>query len=108
MTHRVMAIPLFFLASIAAHPQASRDTSVRPTGGFVPHAKTAEKIAEAVLIPVYGEEQISRERPFKRLSAEAIYGHNGHAQLRRSSVHRRNSGRGNLQNFRCDYFNGSL
>jgi hypothetical protein len=73
MTRRIMAIPLFFIVSIAAHPQASRDTSVRPRGGFVPDAKTAEKIAEAVLIPVYGEEKISRERR-SRLPAEATYG----------------------------------
>jgi hypothetical protein len=35
-----------------------------PTGGFVPDAETAVKIAEAVLIPVYGEKQIASERPF--------------------------------------------
>jgi NTF2 fold immunity protein len=59
-----MALSLFFIASIATYPQSPRDTSVRPKDGFVPDAKTAEKIADAVLIPVYGEEQISRERPF--------------------------------------------
>jgi NTF2 fold immunity protein len=65
MTRRILAIPLFFIVSIATYAQSSRDTSVSPKDGFVPDAKTAEKIAEAVLIPVYGEEQISRERPFK-------------------------------------------
>jgi hypothetical protein len=35
-----------------------------PKDGFVPDAKTAVKIAEAVLIPVYGENKIESERPF--------------------------------------------
>ncbi len=35
-----------------------------PPGGFVPDALTAVKVAEAVLIPVYGEKQIELERPF--------------------------------------------
>ena len=35
-----------------------------PAAGFVPDADTAVKIAEAVLIPVYGEKQIASERPF--------------------------------------------
>ncbi|HEY1422601.1 MAG TPA: NTF2 fold immunity protein [Candidatus Acidoferrum sp.] len=36
----------------------------KPEAGFVPDAKTAVKIAEAVLIPVYGEKKIEAERPF--------------------------------------------
>src|SRR5215469_10540523 len=36
-----------------------------PARGYVPDAATAVKIAEAVLIPVYGEEKIVSERPFK-------------------------------------------
>jgi hypothetical protein len=39
-------------------------TSFMPKDGFVPNAETAVKIAEAVLIPVYGEKQILAERPF--------------------------------------------
>ena len=35
-----------------------------PKDGFVPDATTAVKIAEAVLIPVYGEKRIESERPF--------------------------------------------
>ncbi len=38
---------------------------VKPVAGFVPDEATAIKIAEAVLIPIYGEEQITRERPFQ-------------------------------------------
>ena len=36
----------------------------RPEEGFVPNSETAVKIAEAVLVPVYGEKQIESERPF--------------------------------------------
>jgi hypothetical protein len=36
----------------------------KPESGYVPDSKTAVKIAEAVLTPVYGEKQIESERPF--------------------------------------------
>jgi hypothetical protein len=36
----------------------------KPKSGYVPDSKTAVKIAEAVLIPVYGEKQVESERPF--------------------------------------------
>src|ERR1041385_4695620 len=39
----------------------------KPKAGFVPDAATAIKIAEAVLVPVYGEKQIVSERPFRAL-----------------------------------------
>src|SRR5260221_14156208 len=37
----------------------------KPRDGYVPDSKTAVKIAEAVLIPVYGETKIESERPFE-------------------------------------------
>ena len=36
-----------------------------PPNGFVPDAATAARIAEAVWIPIYGAEQIAKEKPFK-------------------------------------------
>lgn len=36
----------------------------RPKEGFVPDSSTAIKVAEAVLIPVYGQKQIQSEEPF--------------------------------------------
>jgi len=39
--------------------------SEKPAKGFVPDETTAVRIAEAVLIPIYGEERIKAERPFK-------------------------------------------
>jgi len=35
-----------------------------PKTGFVPDAKTAIAIAEAILVPIYGQKQIASERPF--------------------------------------------
>jgi hypothetical protein len=32
--------------------------------GYVPNRETAEKIAEAVWIPIYGKDNIDRQRPF--------------------------------------------
>ncbi len=45
---------------LAERPIAGR---ARPKEGFVPDSTTAVVIAEAVLIPVYGREQIESERP---------------------------------------------
>lgn len=35
-----------------------------PKEGYVPDSDTAVRIAEAVLIPIYGKRQIESERPF--------------------------------------------
>jgi hypothetical protein len=42
--------------------QGTRES--RLSAAYVPDAVTAAKIAEAVLIPVYGEQKIASERPF--------------------------------------------
>jgi len=39
--------------------------SLPEKNGFVPDAATAVKIAEAVLIPVYGEKKVLSERPYQ-------------------------------------------
>ena len=36
----------------------------KPKAGYVPDAATAIRIAEAVLVPVYGKKQIDSEHPF--------------------------------------------
>jgi hypothetical protein len=35
-----------------------------PPAGYVPDSKTAVRVAEAVLMPVYGEKRIESEEPF--------------------------------------------
>lgn len=42
----------------------SQAQSYVPKLGFVPDSATAIKIAEAVLIPVYGQGKVESERPF--------------------------------------------
>jgi NTF2 fold immunity protein len=39
--------------------------SYRPKVGVVPDEKTAASIAEAILIPIYGDKQIQSQKPFK-------------------------------------------
>jgi hypothetical protein len=62
------AIYCAVLFSVLAHAQ-----SYAPKDGFVPDPKTAVKIAEAVLIPVYGEKQIESERPFKAVLESDVW-----------------------------------
>jgi hypothetical protein len=40
------------------------EASYVPENGFVPDARTATLIAEAVLAPIYGKHTVRRERPF--------------------------------------------
>ena len=54
----VLLIPMF------CHSQSVRK-SYQPKGGFVPDAETAIAIAQAVWGPIYGRENIAREKPFK-------------------------------------------
>jgi len=53
---KVSSVSLIACVALAQAP--------RPKDGFVPDQKTAIKIAEAVLSPIYGEKQILSERPF--------------------------------------------
>jgi hypothetical protein len=68
MRRLIIAVSLLVVGLGVAYsqePPETKEVSVKPADGFVPNAETAEKIAEAVLIPVYGEKKISEERPFK-------------------------------------------
>jgi hypothetical protein len=55
------ALPLLL---IAATTRTSQHSYV-PPDGFVPDSATAARIAEAVWIPIYGEANIRRQRPFR-------------------------------------------
>jgi len=56
-----LAVVCFFLMSSVS----SEEKGYVPRDGFVPDARTAIRIAEAVLGPIYGEAKIQAERPFK-------------------------------------------
>jgi|SRR5215471_15541193 len=74
---RLIIVALILVVGFGgAYSQELRETkelSVKPKDGLVPNAETAVKIAEAVLIPVYGEKKISEERPFKATRHEDIW-----------------------------------
>jgi hypothetical protein len=54
---RAVSYAVLFLGTALGH-------AYTPSNGYVPDEATAVRIAEAVLIPVYGEKQIESERPF--------------------------------------------
>src|SRR5205807_713016 len=53
---------VIFLCTVLLLPAFGE--GVKPRFSYVPDSQTAVKIAEAVLIPVYGEKQVKSERPF--------------------------------------------
>jgi hypothetical protein len=56
----LLCVVLLLIAEVLCQESAS----YKPKVGYVPDATTATRIAEAVLIPVYGKKQIESERPF--------------------------------------------
>jgi hypothetical protein len=54
---------VLILATITATAQ----TKKKLAAPVIPDEKTAVAVAEAVLIPIYGEERVRKERPFKGL-----------------------------------------
>jgi hypothetical protein len=56
---------LIMLQTSAGRGATSTAKGYVPSNGFVPTAETAISVAEAVLKPVYGKDQIESERPFK-------------------------------------------
>ena len=62
------AMALFLMLPATAQQQQTVKLDAQgytPPSGYVPDPATAVKIAEAVLVPVYGEKKIVSERPFK-------------------------------------------
>ena len=47
--------------------------SHKPEAGFVPDEKTAIAIAVAAWLPIYGEETIQNEKPFKAVLKDGIW-----------------------------------
>ncbi|WP_263377298.1 YbbC/YhhH family protein [Granulicella paludicola] len=59
-----LAIAALVLFSNLGGTLALQATSHAPSNGYVPDERTAVAIAEAVLVPIYGEKTISGEKPF--------------------------------------------
>jgi hypothetical protein len=62
-----LTLGLFVLIVTSALGQAPRKE------GYVPDSATAVKIAEAVLIPVYGRKQIESEEPFTAKLKDGVW-----------------------------------
>jgi hypothetical protein len=58
---------------IAGPRSGASGQGYKPNAGYVPDSETAVKIAEAVLIPVYGKEKIESERPFKATIENGVW-----------------------------------
>ena len=48
-----------------------------PSAGMVPDSATAVRIAEAVLVPIYGQAVVDQQRPFKAMLADSVWIVNG-------------------------------
>jgi hypothetical protein len=51
----------------------ARTQGFKPKEGYVPDSTTAVKVAEAVLIPVYGKRQIESEEPFNATLKDGVW-----------------------------------
>src|SRR6266566_8069820 len=60
-----VTLAVAIIPAIAQKPESSdKSYGYKPGAGYVPDSETAVKIAEAVLIPVYGEKKVRSEEPF--------------------------------------------
>lgn len=59
-----VVLAVFAALPVLLSAQSEGKHSYVPPNGFVPDSATAVRIAEAVWIPIYGEKQMRRERPF--------------------------------------------
>jgi len=72
----LVCLLIFLTASFleAQHPTSElAGHGYKPESGYVPDSRTATMIAEAVLVPVYGEKQIESERPFTAKLKDGIW-----------------------------------
>jgi hypothetical protein len=63
---------------IAPFCVGSDSQGYRPPDGYIPDAKTAIRVAEAVLSPIFGEEKTRKERPFLATLKDDIWTVTGH------------------------------
>ena len=68
-----MCVLVFGTLLFAMTSQTPAEQNYKPQAGYVPDSTTAIKIAEAVLIPVYGEKTIASEQPFKATLKDDVW-----------------------------------
>jgi hypothetical protein len=68
----IFTVGLFTAFSSAANEDL-KPHSTTPKDGFVPNEQTAIQIAVAVWVPIYGKENIERQRPYKAWLKDGIW-----------------------------------
>jgi hypothetical protein len=58
--------------NVSASPQQSGKVSSKSKIGYVPDEQTAISIAVALWIPIYGKEQIEKEKPYKAVLKNGV------------------------------------
>ena len=64
---------LIYSALVLAGNVMADEHSYVPPAGFVPDEQTAIQVAEAILAPIYGVEQIKGERPFTATLKDGVW-----------------------------------
>lgn len=72
MSLRLAFAVAYLVASVAQGQQSVRH-NVQPTSGYVPDAVTAIRIAVAVWEPIYGKEQIEKEKPYQATLIDGVW-----------------------------------
>lgn len=70
---RPIALAAIAVGSAIATIGAQALPNVQPKAGYVPNEATAVAIAEAVLIPIYGEAEIVADRPYRARLTDGIW-----------------------------------
>jgi len=68
-----LSLAIIMLSTSLILASGSEKHSYKPKEGYVPDAATAIKIAEAVLIPIYGEKVINREKPLNAELKDGVW-----------------------------------
>ena len=74
---RVLPV-LFFVGGFGIVSGGTARGSYIPGNGFVPDKGTAVRVAEAILVPIYGETQVISERPFSADLRDGVWTVTGH------------------------------
>jgi hypothetical protein len=61
---------VFACAALAAEPGQH---TVEPASGYVPDQRTAIRIALAIWEPIYGREQIEKQKPYRATLREGVW-----------------------------------
>ena len=72
----IIALSLLLLTLIFASFLYAADVQkhdYKPVAGYIPDQDTAIKIAVAVWLPIYGKEQIEKEKPYKAKLKNGIW-----------------------------------